>query len=435
MTLPTYTGMQTALSGLQAFMAAIDTTGENITNANTTGYTRQRVDLASSLELEIPAMSKNTGQGAQVGTGVSIDGISRVRDQFLDTQYRSTNGQASGASTMASELGQVETALDEPSTAGTSNALQNFWSAWNQMSTSNTPTAQTAVVGAFQTLQSTMASVSQQIQTVQTQAGQQFSQLTGTNGQVMSDANQIKSLNTQIEQEQAAGQTPNDLLDQRDQLLDDLSSLATTTVTPNADGGGGVTVSFGGQALVDASNTVNFDPTTISASSGGQLGALAGLADTSSAGTLSPYLSDLDNVASALVTEVNGQTSSPILSGTSVATLAITGSDPQTTIAGVTTQQAGAIGGLSGGTTDQTYASFVDTVGTAVQSAQNSASTSQSLLAGISNQRQSVSGVSLDEEMSNLIMYQQGYQASARMLNTMNSVIGDLINTVGSAGM
>jgi flagellar hook-associated protein 1 FlgK len=289
------------------------------------------------------------------------------------------------------------------------------------------------VVGAFQTLQSTMASVTQQIQTVQTQAGQQFDQLTGANGQVMTDATQLASLNTEIEREQASGQTPNDLLDQRDQLLDDLSSLATTTVTPNADGGGGMTVSFAGQTLIDSSNAVSFDPTTLTASSGGSLGALAGLMDTSSAGTISPYLTDLDNVASQLVSDVNGATGTTVLQGTSVATLAFAG-DPDTVVGGVTSQQAGSVAALSGGTTDQAFASFVDTIGSAIQSAQNSASTAQSVLSAIDNQRQSVSGVSLDEEMANLITFQQGYQASARMMNTMDTVIETLIDTVGGAG-
>src|SRR6202012_1089286 len=128
-----------------------------------------------------------------------------------------------------------------------------------------------------------------------------------SSGQVMSDAQQIQSLNTQIEQEQAAGQTPNDLLDQRDALLDDLSGLATTTVTPNSDGLGGVSVTFAGQSLIDSTKTLTFHPPAINPSSGGSLGALAGLADTSSTGTISPMLSDLDNVAAQLVTEVNGQ--------------------------------------------------------------------------------------------------------------------------------
>jgi flagellar hook-associated protein 1 FlgK len=433
-TIPTNTGMQTALSGLQAYMAAIDTTGENITNANTPGYSRQTVDLGTATSLQIASISTNTGAGVQVGTGVSIDDISRVRDSFLDTQFRSENGQSSNASTLASELGQVQTALDEPSSSSISSALSNFWSAFNQLSTNDTGASQTAVAGAFQTLQSTMAAVSQQMQTVQTQAGQQLSALTGSSGEVMSDATQIQSLNTEIEQQQAAGQTPNDLLDQRDNLLDDLSSLATTTVTPNTDGKGGVSVTFAGQTLISDTNALSFNAGAIDSTSGGTLGALAGLADTSSAGTISPMLTDLDNVASQLVTEVNGQTSTPILQGSSVATLAFTG-DPDTVLAGVTSEQAGSIAALSGGTADQTYASFVDTVGSAVQSAQNTSSTAQAVLTSISNQRESVSGVSLDEEMSNLITYQQGYQASARMMNTMDSVLQTLINTVGGAGV
>jgi flagellar hook-associated protein 1 FlgK len=433
-TIPTQTGMQTALSGLEAYMAAIDTTGDNITNANTPGYSRQTVDLGTSASLQIASISQNTGAGVQVGTGVSIDDITRIRNSFLDSQYRSENGQSSNASTLASELGQVQTALDEPSSSSVSSALSNLWSAFNQMSTNDTGASQTAVAGAFQTLQSTMAAVSQQIQTVQTQAGQQLSALTGSSGEVMSDATQIQSLNTEIEQQQAAGQTPNNLLDQRDSLLDDLSSLATTTVTPNTDGKGGMSVSFAGQTLISSTDALSFDPTAIDSSSGGSLGALAGLADTSSSGTISPMLTDLDNVASQIVTEVNAQTSSPILQGSSVATLSFTG-DPDTVLAGVSSQQAGSIAALSGGTADQTYASFVDTVGSAVQSAQNTASTTQAVLTSISNQRESVSGVSLDEEMSNLITFQQGYQASARMMNTMDSVIQTLINTVGGAGV
>jgi flagellar hook-associated protein 1 FlgK len=93
------------------------------------------------------------------------------------------------------------------------------------------------------------------------------------------------------------------------------------------------------------------------------------------------------------------------------------------------------IANLQNGTADQSYAAFVAQVGDGVQSAESTQSTAQSLLTAIGNQRQSVSGVSLDEEMTNLTTYQQAYEASARAMNAMDSVISTLINSVGSAGM
>src|ERR1700749_28130 len=106
MTIPTFPGLQTALSGLQAAQAAIDTTSENISNANTAGYTRQRVNLVESGTLTIPGLSVQ-GSATQLGTGVSIQEISRIRDQFLDVQYRAQNTATSNANTNASELAQV----------------------------------------------------------------------------------------------------------------------------------------------------------------------------------------------------------------------------------------------------------------------------------------------------------------------------------------
>jgi flagellar hook-associated protein 1 len=435
MTIPTYTGMQTALSGLQAYMAAIDTTGENITNANTLGYTRQTVDLSESDPLAIEALSRTTGAGAQVGTGVSIDDITRVRDLYLDNQYRYESGRSANGTTLATQLSDVQAALGAASGDGSIGAaLQNVWSAFNAMSSDNSPAAQTAVVSAVQTLQSELTAAQQQMTTIQSQAGAQLSSL---EGQVQSDATQIASLNTEIEGQIAAGQSPNALLDQRDQLLDSLSALGNTVVTQNADGRGGVSVTFGGsggtpgQTLVSATDAASFDPSQISASSGGQLGALASLADTSASGAITPFISGLDTIATDLVSEVNTAAGSTgLMSGTGAATLSI---DP-TALAGLTATQAGDVAARAGQTTDQAYATYVDNLGSAVQNAGDAATTAQSLLSAVTNQRQSVSGVSLDEEMSNLITFQQGYQASARMMNTMNSVIETLISSVGGAG-
>ncbi|HEY6522334.1 MAG TPA: flagellar basal body protein, partial [Solirubrobacteraceae bacterium] len=212
MTIPAFTGLQTALSGLEAAQAAITTTGENIANANTAGYTRQSVQTSATAPLTIPGQ----GGGSQIGTGVSITDISRIRNQFLDVQYRAQNSATSNANSNATELGQVQTAVNEPSSSGLQSVMANFWSAWNALgSTQNASTLQ-GVVGAGQTLASTFNAVAQQMQTVQSQATQQYASLTGANGQVAQDAQTIATLNAQISQAQQAGITPNTLMDQRD---------------------------------------------------------------------------------------------------------------------------------------------------------------------------------------------------------------------------
>ncbi|MGZ4165661.1 MAG: flagellar hook-associated protein FlgK [Solirubrobacteraceae bacterium] len=432
MTIPAYTGLQTALSGLQAAQAAIDTTSENIANANTAGYTRQRVNLVESGALTIPALTQQGG-GTQLGTGVSLSDVSRIRDQFLDVQYRAQNTATSNANTNASQLGQVQTAIDEPSSDGLQSVMSKFWSAWSALGSAPTnPAAQQAVVDAGQTLASTFNAVSAQMQTVQSQAAQQYATLTGTNGQVQQDASQIATLNQQIVQATQAGQSPNTLLDQRDKLIDDLSGLAQVSVSTGSNGA--VTINFGDASTPLVSGTTVTWPQTLTSAAGGQLGSLLNLS--SSTGPIGSMLSSLDNVAGQVISSVNAlQPSSPFFSGTTAGTIAV--SATAATIQASSSSTSGAdlaqaIGNLSGGAADQSYAAFVAQVGDSVQAANSTHATQQAVLTAVSNQRQSVSGVSLDEEMTNLIQFQQAYQASARVMNAINSTLDTLINSVGA---
>jgi flagellar hook-associated protein 1 len=435
MAIPSFTGYQTALSGLEAAQAAIDTTGENISNANTPGYTRQVVNTGESGPLSIPALSE-PGAGADLGTGVDVTSISRMRDQFLDVQYRAQNTQTSNANTMSAQLQQVQTAINEPSSDGLQTQLDTFYSDWSALA--NDPTsqaAQTAVIDDGQTLASMFNSVSSQMSTVQSQASQEYASLTGTSGQVEQDAQQIATLNGQISQATEAGQTPNSLLDERDNLLDDLSGLAQISVTNQSDGS--VTVNFGDASTPLVSGTTVTWPQTLTSASGGQLGALLNLS--SSSGPIGQYLSSLDGVASQVISSVNAlQPSSPFFSGTSASTIAVsaTASSIQTSSSSTSgADLAQSIANLKGGAADQAYSAFVAQVGNGVSSAETTQTTAQAVLTAVSNQRQSVSGVSLDEEMTNLINYQQAYEASARVMNAIDSTLNTLITSVGSSGM
>jgi len=444
MTIPTFTGYDTALRGLQAEQLAIDTTGQNIDNASTPGYSRETVDLTESSPLALQAESSVNSGSVNLGTGVDADTISRIRNQFLDVQYRAQNTTLGNANATVTSLTQAQAAFDEPGTNGISAALTTFYNDYGNLADDPTSTAAgETLVDDAGSLADQFNSLSSQLTAVQTQAGTQLTDLTASNGQLATDANQIAQLNGEINQQLGSGSDPNTLEDQRDSLIDDMSSLGTVSVTD--PGNGLLQITFGGNStpLVDGT-TVNWPPPTPTAATGGELGALASLSDTSSAGAISPYLTQLNTVATDLISTVNGITnasssSTPytLFSGTSAANIAVTsGVTASTVITGGDNSVALAVSEIPGSTADtpdSTYDALIAQVGSDVKSATSTQTNSQALVNAVENQRESVSGVSIDEEMTNLLSYQQGYQAAARVLNTMSSVISTLIDQVGAA--
>ena len=192
MAISSFMGLQTALRGLLAEQTAIDTTGHNIANANTPGYSRQSADLVTSTPLTVPAYSNVTGGGVQLGTGVDVATINRIRNTFLDVQYRSQNTTSYDASTRAGILDQVQTGLAEPSDHGIASQLSAFWNAWSDVA--NAPQSQAArqtLINSATTLANSFNQFDSQLSTIQSQAATQYADLTSTTGQVESDANQI----------------------------------------------------------------------------------------------------------------------------------------------------------------------------------------------------------------------------------------------------
>ncbi len=226
------------------------------------------------------------------------------------------------------------------------------------------------------------------------------------------------------------------MLDRRDLLLDKLSSLAQVTVTEQPDHTDTVTFGDAAKPLVEGT-TVNW-PQGLTEAAGGRLGALLGL--TGAGGGLTALQSGLDGVAAALASTVNGlHTATTFFSGTTAATLAVAVKASQ--VQSSSTATAGgndvalAIAALRGGEADQGYSALVEQVGTSVKSAQDEEANLQTTVTAIGNQRQSVSGVSLDEEMTNLISFQRGYQASARTLTAMDDMLETLIEHTGRVGL
>jgi flagellar hook-associated protein 1 FlgK len=433
MSIPTLQGLQTALSGLLAQQDAIDVTGNNITNANTEGYSRQSAVLQTTEPLRIPALSAVTGEGAQIGTGVTVATITRIRNTYLDAAYREQSTALGAAGTQAEELQQAQSIFNEPSSTGLASQLSAFWSSWSELALHPAEEAdKVGVVSAATQLTGTLHQLQSQLQSIEGQAAAQYTAITGPSGEVAHDATQIAELNHQIKLSLQAHQQPNNLEDTRDLLLDKLSALAAVTVTMQADGTD--TVTFGNAALpLVEDSTVNW-PQALTPAAGGKLGALLELS--SPTGALASYQDALNEVAKTLADSVNElHTATPFFKGATAATIevAVAPGEVQTSSEGTSgaNDVALAIAGLRGGAADQRYAALVAQVGAGVQSATTDQANSQAVLTAVSNQRQSVSGVSLDEEMTNLITFQRGYQASAQALNVMDEMLNTLINQTG----
>ncbi|HLL92716.1 MAG TPA: flagellar hook-associated protein FlgK [Solirubrobacteraceae bacterium] len=436
MSIPTLQGLQTALSGLLAEQQALDVTGSNITNANTEGYTRETADLQTNLPITIPATNSITGRGAQLGTGVSVGNISRIRNSYLDAQFRTQNSALSNASAQAEVLSQAQSAFNEPSSAGIASQLSTFWSAWTSLADSPTSeAAKDAVVADGQQLARTFNQLSAQLSTISSQASEQFNSLAGPGGEVENYASQIAQLNHQIKLAEEAGQQPNDMLDRRDLLLDKLSSMANITVTEQPDHTDTVTFGDAAKPLVEGSS-VNW-PQALTEKAGGQLGALLGL--TGPKGALTAVQTSLDGVAETLAGTVNEHLSTPFFSGKTAATLAVAVTSAE--VRASTGKAAGgneaalAIAALRGGVAEQDYAGLIGQVGSDVRTAKDDQANLQTTVTAIGDQRQAVSGVSLDEEMTNLITFQRGYQASARTLTAMDQMLETLIEHTGTVGL
>jgi flagellar hook-associated protein 1 FlgK len=445
----TFFGLETTLRGLLAQQGALDVTSHNIANANTEGYSRQQAVFGASDPLQVTDGARLSTL-ASIGTGVNIQSFTRIRNQFLDLQYRAQNMVLGQQSTTSDAMSQVETSLQEPSDNGVSNQLAKFWSAWSDLASNPTSSgARQALYEQANTVVETLHSLDSQLTSASTQASAEYTSLTQAGGEVAQDAGQIANLNTAIKTAVSSGDQPNDLMDKRDQLLDKLSGLAQVSVTDL--GNGSIQVSFGDAAnpLVD-DGTVNW-PQTLNnpgpppTSPGGKLGALNDLFKTG--GTIESLRIDLNNLAKTLATQVNAIHNTGGATGVDFFTLGASGTEAASIGVNVTAATivassatgtgdiAAQIANLRGSTTDSLYSAYVTRIGSMTQDAQRKEATAQALVNSVDASRQSTSGVSMDEEMTNMVKFQRAYQASARAMSTMDEMLDILINRTGKVGL
>jgi flagellar hook-associated protein 1 len=457
MPISSFYGLQTSLRGLLAQQRMLDTTGHNIANASTKGYSRQEASLVASPALEIPAGGIAGGAGAHLGSGVDVQTFRRVRDTFADLQFRGQNTNLGEWAARAKTLDRAELALAEPGENGINEQLSRFWDAWSKLANAPVdPAAKQALVEQAKGLADAFATVRGQIETAKAQGYAEYADLArpagagDPGGEIAQAARELADLNDQIKRYVTAGDVPNDLLDRRDVLVDRLSEFGQVSVDAQADGT--VDVSFVDTAaagttysIVTGTNTTWAGPPAGDAwAPGGRLGGL--LEASRDGGTLDGYLDAMDDVADSLATLVNTAYGAPFFDsgpGPTAATLRVAAAlaaDPSLVDAG--TGNAGsndvalAVARLRDNPEiDRAYQAFVGKVGAELREASRQEANAQVLTDAVENRRQSVSGVSLDEEMANMVRFQRSYQASSRAMSTMDEMLDVLINRTGRVGL
>lgn len=461
---------------LQAQQVAMETASHNIANASVDGYSRQRVSLVANLPLYTP-------QGA-IGTGVVLQDIARVRDTMLDVNYRTQTSLSTGYAARHDAVQQISDMFGEPSDTGLAATLDSFYSAWGDLANTPSSTAAQSVV------QQRGAQVASTLNRYSASLDTLASNTLGTMTQQVADLNrylaQVGALNTQIVAAEAGGQTASDLRDARDNAIDQLSKIAPVRVFEQPNGSD--TVYVANLAAVDGSDTHQFslqqsggvttlrvDNQIVANLPGGALGASLTALNTD----IPNARQQLDTLAAGIVASVNaihrtGWTAAGETLGVSNWNTSTppTGSnvdffDPSGTTAGTmslstqvassaayiaagnvqnATGNAAVANALAGLRTDATaitkfggvgqtslsgfYQDLVARVGVTANDAAASATVFETLAQQANTQRQSMSGVSTDDELIEITKRQQAYAAAAKVITTATQMSQTLLDMI-----
>ncbi|RWZ55035.1 flagellar hook-associated protein FlgK [Halobacillus fulvus] len=521
----TFHGLEVAKRGLFTQQSALYTTGHNISNANTPGYTRQRFNFEQTGPY--PPASRNRPEiPGQVGSGVQAGSIERVREEFLDLQFRNENSKTGYYESLSKSLNKMEEIMNEPSEQGLSKTMDRFWQSIQDMATNpeSTETRTTvrqravAVAETFNYLSNSIQGLRQDVS----------NEINVTTKEINSLVSQIHNLNQQIGEVEPHGMLPNDLYDERDRLVDQLSGLVDIKVTSTRSATSALDQADGlytieivndqngtpfSVPLVDGANksysqlsvsedgpadsvneltltTVpdNGTPSTITGAAFNSTGKLKALVDAygvsnggtpaEATGVYPDMLKQLDQLSFTFATsfnEVHDQGSSlNEMAGTAPAGLGNFFSDSSGTMtlegfasrmeldqnildsvsniaAAMDGENAGnggnalllaKVGELkleynqAGGTSSfgDYYQGVIGEMAVQTQEANRMMSNTNVLKQSVEEQRQSVSSVSLDEEMANMVKFQHAYNAAARNITVVDEMIDRIINQMGRVG-
>ena len=478
----TFSGLNTATTSLWAQQRGLDVSGQNIANVNTPGYSRQRAELQSIGGNAVPAVYATSNQ---VGQGVDADTVIRIRDAFLEGRAQVEGGAAARLTVADSTLAQIEQAFREPGTTGIAAKLDDVFRAWGDVA--NHPTedgARTAVLEKTATLVAELRTTASNLDKQWTQTRDSLDVLAQD---VTTTLASIAELNTAIKRGNQAGLPVNELADKRDVLVLELSAAVGATSAPGTDGQ--VDVSVSGSVLVSGGNAVEIravgtkdpkaaatgDPRlvispggttlTVDGTGGGQLTALTA--------TIPRYQKALDTVAQKLATDFNpvhaagydktGAAGGPLFDGgpgtsttdgagvVTVDTTKITASNLNLRVTDIAKLAAAAVGpgptsnagnataiaklAGAGDGSAVAYRKLIVSLGVEASVATSNLATQKVISNQVDASRESVSGVNLDEEMTNMLQFQHAYSAAARMITTIDETLDVLINRTGRVGL
>lgn len=505
----TFHSIETAKRSLFTEQALINTTGHNIANANTPGFSRQRVNLVATKPLEAPGMMRSNIPG-QLGTGVEFTSITRIREQFLDDQFRNANRSLGDTSIQADTLSKLETIFNEPSDSGIRTVMDNFWKSWTDLAKDpESITGRKIVRENALALVDAFNETSKHLNDLETDL---TTSIDVKASQINSISSSVASLNNEIRRLEAYGDNPNDLRDQRDYLVDQLSKVVNITVTNTPEG---YSINTGGINLVtgDVATAVTSAGLVGEYAAGGLTGGeVAGLI-TSRDTYVGDYQEQLNSMADTLVNGninitipagsvylgaklaadlpvtvkgINGlhklgflfntPPNPPLLAGDfftssggpitadSIRLSTAIANDPMQIATSMRTEIVGGVNetikgnnalanlmaglkessftftptstgnGIANGTIDAYYASMLGQLGVQSETATRQATNQQDIVTSVDSRRLSVSGVSLDEEMADLIKYQHAYSAAARFMTTVDETLDKVINGMGLVG-
>lgn len=524
----TFAGLETARRGMTTQQSALSVTGHNIANANTPGYSRQRVNFVQTESF--PPVSMNRPQiPGQIGTGVTAGSVERIRETYLDVQYRGESTKSGYWGARASALSAMEDIMNEPSDVGLSKALDEMWKKMQDVASNpqNSGARDVAITQAS-AVADTFKYISDSLSGIRTNLD---SEISLAKDSINSLVSQINSYNEKIASLEPHGLLPNDLYDARDNLVDQLSQFVNIRVTPVGSGGQALDIATGKYTIDIVSNTgatvgTLIDGRTLTAYNlevgknsegfvdriniGGKIenGVLVGgrdisvenMADGTLKGHIEAYgydrnmdpaisenvglypdmMDQLDKLAYSFVKEFNavhrqgydlsGNTGKdffvdfPDLSGANnqykdaakniklgitlgseIAAGATTGAGNNENaykLSDVITKGFAQFDNTSNipnklgmkGDLKSFYGGMIGTLGVIARETNIKMETADYTMASVDTNRQSVSGVSLDEEMTSLIKFQHAYNASARNITVIDEMLDKIINGLGTGG-
>jgi flagellar hook-associated protein 1 FlgK len=459
-----FSTLNLALSGLMAARRGMDVTGQNVANANTAGYTRQRlVSEAIGASTQPAVWATYDGSNG----GVRVADVQRLRDAFQDVRSRDAHASQGSLGATSDALSQIESLFPEPSSDGLQSMLDSMWSGFSDVANNpSDPAARSQVIAKANTVATWLNQTSSSLDAL---SANNLEKLSAIATQINTAAENLAGLNTAILQGGTSGIPVNELLDQRDKLADTLAQLVGGQARVDANGTMGVYI--GGAAIVRGNRaetisattdlsgtrlTWDKDASTVTASGG----TAAGLLDTVN-NIIPTWKSKLDTVASQLISSVNavhasaaghptydanGNPGGAFFTGTTAANIAVLISDPS--LLAASNQPPGPAGPSKDGSNadalsklalaangpNGTYHSLVVNLGIATADANLRATTQNNVTTQVDDARESTSGVSIDEEMTNLVTYQRAYEASGRVLTAVDQLLDTLINRTGLAG-